>query len=272
MNAGEDAMHILSLGAGVQSSTLALMAVRGEITPMPAAAIFADTQNEPEEVYAYLQYLKPMLPFPVYTVTKGDIAADFLKALSDPAGRCGQPPFYVWNEEKQMEAALWRQCTKEYKLDEIRRAVRRLRNGRAVVQWIGISLDEAHRMKDARVRYITNRYPLIELRMNRHDCLLWLKRNGYQQPPKSACLICPYTSDARRRELRDKAPEDWRRLVNFDHAMRAAQKATVNGARITGTLYVHRSCKPIDEVDLSTEEDNGQMAMFGNECEGMCGV
>ena len=39
-------IHILSLGAGVQSSTLALMAAAGEVTPMPVAAIFADTHAE----------------------------------------------------------------------------------------------------------------------------------------------------------------------------------------------------------------------------------
>lgn len=38
--------HVLSLGAGVQSSTIALMAAAGEITPMPDAAIFADTSAE----------------------------------------------------------------------------------------------------------------------------------------------------------------------------------------------------------------------------------
>jgi hypothetical protein len=32
-------IHIISLGAGVQSSAMALMAARGEITPMPKAAV-----------------------------------------------------------------------------------------------------------------------------------------------------------------------------------------------------------------------------------------
>jgi 3'-phosphoadenosine 5'-phosphosulfate sulfotransferase (PAPS reductase)/FAD synthetase len=59
----------LSLGAGVQSSTLALMAARGEIGPMPKAAIFADTQAEPESVYRWLDWLEKQLPFPVHRVT-----------------------------------------------------------------------------------------------------------------------------------------------------------------------------------------------------------
>ena len=43
-------IDILNLGAGVQSSTMALMAAHGEITPMPDVAIFADTGWEPYEV------------------------------------------------------------------------------------------------------------------------------------------------------------------------------------------------------------------------------
>jgi hypothetical protein len=72
--------------------------------------------------------------------------------------------------------------------------------------------------------------------------------------------------------MRDHEPEDWARLVWFDAEMRARQRDTINGAKITGTLYVHRDCKPINQVDLSTPEDWGQSDMFGNECEGMCGV
>ena len=65
--------NYISLGAGVQSSAMALMAAHGEITPMPEAAIFADTQHEPEEVYAWLDWLKEQLPFPVHEVSKGDL-------------------------------------------------------------------------------------------------------------------------------------------------------------------------------------------------------
>jgi hypothetical protein len=265
-------IHIISLGAGVQSSAMALMAAKGEITPMPLAAIFADTQAEPQEVYTYLGYLAPLLSFPVLAVTAGNLESDFLKALEHPDSRCGQPPFYVWNEKKRMEATLWRQCTKEYKLDPIRRKVRELSKGNPVVQWIGISLDEAHRMKPSGVGYIENRFPLVDLRLSRHDCLLWLARHGYRTPPKSACRFCPYINDQRLRRMRETQPDDWAKLVAFDHAMREKQRAVINGAKITGTLYVHRSCKPIDEVDLSNEADAGQGDLFGNECEGMCGV
>ena len=64
-------LTILSLGAGVQSSTLALMAAKGEIKPMPDCAIFADTGAEPQGVYDYLDWLEKQLPFPVHRVMEG---------------------------------------------------------------------------------------------------------------------------------------------------------------------------------------------------------
>jgi len=127
-------------------------------------------------------------------------------------------------------------------------------------------------MKDSGVKYITNRFPLVDERKSRHDCALWLERGNYLMAPKSACRICPYIRNARLRRMRDTQPVDWKKLVGFDHAVREAQKETINGANITGTIFVHRSCKPIDQVDLSNEEDQGQTDLFGNECEGLCGV
>ena len=71
--------HVLSLGAGVQSSAMALMAAHGEITPMPDFAVFADTQAEPPHVYKWLEWLRGKLPFPVHCVTKGNLTEESLK-------------------------------------------------------------------------------------------------------------------------------------------------------------------------------------------------
>ena len=72
----ETKWNVLNLGAGVQSSCLALMAAKGEITPMPDFAVFADTQAEPKQVEDWLEYLQCLLPFPVYVVTNGSLTND----------------------------------------------------------------------------------------------------------------------------------------------------------------------------------------------------
>lgn len=73
-------LRVLSLGAGVQSTTLALMASHGEVGPMPDCAIFADTGWEPQAVYDHLAWLMSpnVLPFPVHIVSGGDLRADLL--------------------------------------------------------------------------------------------------------------------------------------------------------------------------------------------------
>ena len=90
--------HIISLGAGVQSSTMALMAAHGEITPMPTAAIFADTQSEPQSVYQWLNWLEQQLPFPVIKVTKGNLLEYAVKVHTSKNGNKwtgGQPPVFA---------------------------------------------------------------------------------------------------------------------------------------------------------------------------------
>ena len=87
----QDPIHIISLGAGVQSSTMALMAAHGEITPIPKCAIFADTQDEPEAVYQWLDQLETLLPFPILRRTRGSLSAHVYDQIK--AGkRVSNPP------------------------------------------------------------------------------------------------------------------------------------------------------------------------------------
>lgn len=260
-------MHILSLGAGVQSSTMALMASCGELTPMPEAAIFADTQAEPASVYRWLDWLQPRLPFPVYRRTKGNLATVSTRLRKSKTGNFytnASVPAFI--QGKNGPGMLLRQCTRDFKLDVLRRTTRELSRGRPVIQWIGISRDEAHRMKDSRVPRITHRWPLIEKNMTRHDCLAWMAARGYPPPPRSACVFCPYHSNAEWKRLRDTEPEAFSQAVEYERAFQAVAQHT----RFRGTPFLHRSLIPLDQVVFTEEAQQG--TLWGNECEGLCGV
>jgi len=269
------ALRVISLGAGVQSTAMALMAAHGEIGPMPDCAIFADTGWEPRAVYRHLEWLRSgALPFPVRTVSNGDIR---MSLTSDKPGRYAAVPFFLrfGNGEKGMAR---RQCTHEYKLKPLWWAYRELLGkGRkqriekgAVEVWIGISTDEAMRMKPAHATWMVNRWPLIERRMSRWDCLQWLRRHGYPEPPKSSCIGCPFHNDKHWRDMRDNQPDEWADAVYVDAMIRSG--GTQFNAKIRGEQFMHASLEPLDQVDLSTAEDHGQLNLFNNECEGMCGV
>jgi hypothetical protein len=247
-------LTVISLGAGVQSTTMALMAAADDIGPMPDCAIFADTQWEPRAVYAHLDWLEGVLPFPVYRVSLGNLKEAVTK------GGFSSVPFYTAGGLGA------RQCTYQYKLRPLYRRVRELLGGKTpkggCEMWVGISTDEMIRMKDSRVQYIKNRFPLVEAGMKRHDCLRWMDEHGYPTAPRSACLGCPFKRDSEWRQTRDGPQDEWLATVEADKQIRAASGKP---------QFMHRSLKPLDEVDLSTAEDHGQLN-FLSECEGMCGV
>jgi hypothetical protein len=295
-------LRVLSLGAAVQSTTLALMAARGEIGPMPDCAIFADTGWEPPAVYEHLDWLTSgnVLPLPVHRVSAGNLRDDLLKAGAGrrwasipaftrtvtPSG--SEVPVLDEDQEGQIIVVgsrrrgaqtvsigmIRRQCTTDYKIVPIRRKVRELvglahrrsPDGPVVEQWIGISLDEIIRMKPSREAWQINRWPLIERRMMRRNCPAWLRRHGYPEAPKSACIGCPFHDDHRWRDIRDNDAIAWADAVNLDRAIRTGLRG------IRGEVYLHRSAVPLDEADLSSAADYGQLDLFGNEGEGMCGV
>ena len=247
----------ISLGAGVQSTTMALMAAHGELTPMPDCAIFADTGWEPKAVYEHLERLEKALPFPVHRVSAGNIREHILSGTGvRTANGYNDVP---WFTARGMGK---RQCTSHFKIEPIARKQRELLGPSGTISiWIGISLDEAIRMKPARRKWQKHRWPLIERRMARRDCQTWLTAHGWNAP-KSACIGCPYHSDDQWRDLRTK-PDEWADAILVDRAIRTQRRSV---------QYMHRSLKPLDEADLSTPAEWGQGDLFLNECEGMCGV
>jgi len=257
-------LHIISLGAGVQSTTLALMAAAGEIKPMPDCAIFADTGWEPKAVYEHLDLLEKALPFPVHRVSAGNIREDAIAGKSGRAGGFASIPWFIVKPDGSKGLGR-RECTAHYKLEPIRRKIVEMHDGKrkkgATEMWIGISTDESFRMKPSRVQYIVNRWPLIEKNMNRIDCRGWLARHGWEAP-KSACIGCPFRSNLARRSLTDAERFD---AILIDSAIR-------HQSGVKGEQFMHSSCKPLSEVDLRSDAEIGQADLFNNECEGMCGV
>ena len=269
----EKKLVIISLGAGVQSSTMALMAAKGEL-PRPDCAIFADTGYEPKSIYLYLDYLTSILPYPVYIVRKGNIKDDMLNSITNGT-RFPTAPFFTKNAETGKKGMLRRQCTNDYKIQPIRKKIRELcgvekgkhfPKDKYVEQWIGISMDEIMRMKPARDKYILNRHPLIEMKMSRQDCIAWLKKNNYILPEKSACIVCPYHNDAYWHFMKTERVAEFADAVEFDKKIRTGSR------KIRDELFLHRSCKPLDEVEFKKDDKSKQIDMFNNECEAMCGI
>jgi hypothetical protein len=261
-------IEILSLGAGVQSSTVLLKSVAGEL-PKLDYAIFADTGWEPKSVYGWFSDV--LIPaadgagIKVRVVSNGNIRDDIL------SGR-DQPPWYVKpSNSSDRPGSLMRQCTTDYKVVPIERALRAilgLKKGRrwpkepTIRQWFGISYDEIQRMKISQRPAIENWYPLVEKNLTRGHCLEWLQKNGYPQAPRSACIGCPYHSN---KEWLSLSKVEFNDAVYIDRSLREKKREWAKGE-----LFAHPSLKPLSEVDFTDPHEN-QISLL-DECDGLCGV
>lgn len=280
-------IKVLSLGAGVQSTTLLLMSCLGEL-PLLDAAVFADTQWEPAEVYAHLDWLTAYAAkagIPVHRVSQGNLRADAIGTRLN-GHRWASMPLYTLgpNREKGM---IRRQCTSEYKIVPIERFIKRELLGikprcrtpnNSVETWIGISADESRRMRKSKNNFQSLRYPLIqdvkhpigyagnkrlfEMGWDRQECKNWLRHNRFPEPPRSACIGCPFHSDEEWAKIKE-SPREWEDACSFDEAIRIC-----GGMR--GNVYIHRSCIPLREVVFDVKKNWD--GVRDNECLGMCGA
>jgi len=250
-------MKVVSLGAGVQSTTLYLMSNSREIERADLA-IFADTQWEPKAVYAHLERLRALDGIPIVTVSKGDLRADAL----DFGHRFASMPLFAKDGSNKV-SMLRRQCTREYKVAELQREMKARGASKAEPWevWIGISTDEVQRIKPSRVLYTRHRWPLIEMRFSRTDCRAYLDRIGWDVP-KSSCIGCPFHDDHYWQRMKTEKPEEFADAVEFDRAIRHLP-------RLRDETFIHRSATPLETAVF---DDSMQGDLFGNECEGMCGV
>jgi len=266
----------------VQSSTLALMSEHGDIPPIDAA-IFADTGAEPKEVMEWLDWVESKVSFPIYRVSQSSLYADQLKLRTISTGpnagkKCvpSKIPAFVLNPDGS-KGMFGRKCTTDYKITQIERQLKKLlginrfskKNPVLCEQLIGISVDEAHREKPSSIAEIKHVFPLLDLYMTRNDCLNWMQENGYPEPPKSACIFCPFRSDEM--WLKVKSSPEWESVVHFE---RELQRLCAADDITRGVPFLHRDLVPISEVNFKpkTNKKLHQLTLFGNECSGMCGV
>ena len=264
-------MRFLSLGAGVQSTTVALMAAIGELDPIDAA-IFADTGWEPSAVYRHLAWLESVLPFPVHRVSAGHRLQDRVANGKNYTGNKGfvDIPLHHIDQHGRAGMASRRQCTRAYKIRPVRRKIRELMHGHTAVQVMGISLDESHRMRDPDVQYLSFGYPLVEKRMTRENCLGWLRRHYPERDiPRSACVGCPFHTSAEWVLLSYEEPEQFASACEIDARVRSLGPEGGQG-------FLHKRRIPLAEAvkrDAREKElADSQLSLWDLECEGMCGI
>lgn len=288
--------HVLNLGAGVQSTALYLLSREPDSQFKFDIAIFADTGEEPAAVYDHLDYLKSLGDPPIWVRTAGKLGDDLIKGRNSRGQRFASIPAFTAEDHlvrpggcgnRPLPAPKYgmvrRQCTSEYKIAVVEKAIRRELVGLKprqrmpkdvlVHQYFGITTDEARRAERAKrrfekVKWAVPCYPFIEMGWSRQDCVKWLEGRLPHAVPRSACVFCPYKTNKEWLHLKETDSAGWARAVQIDNALR--QEGNVVNRKMEQKLYLHRTCIPLEMVDLG--KSNTLFRPLENECQGMCGV
>lgn len=276
---------MISLGLGQQSSALYLMSSLG-IIERADYAIFADTGAESKATYSFFEWLKSWAiqnnGIPILKAGTKNLYNDMMSAAAGLLDGFIVIPVFT-KDEKGNRGLMRRECTSDYKVEEIHKAIRSLyelkprqRTPNTEI-WLGITLEEKERARYSSHKWLTNVYPFLNLRATQTDffrtpytsffrrveCTQWLTENNFPIPPKSACTFCPFQSDRNWMETKMSNPEEWQKVVALDEALR-------NNPHLKAKqpMYLHRSATPLRDAELNS----CQLDLFSAECIGICGI
>lgn len=257
-----DLINVISLGAGKQSSYMLLNALNGVYGRRPDYAIFSDTKCEPKYVYDYIawlsNYVKTEYDFEIKIVSHGSLMTDIIDYCNGRRGRVSQLPFHLGGG-----GLIMRQCTADYKINPLRKYLQQIRGEKKVRLWIGISIDEIERISTSSVKYIEHYYPLIENRVSIDTIKNWYIKNHLPEPGKSACLICPFHSNAYWTLFKKQFPDEFKLACEFDDLIRDYPK-------LHHRAYLSSQRKPLRDIDFRQEQS--LFPELIEECRGLCGL
>jgi hypothetical protein len=276
--------HVLNLGAGVQSTTLYLMAMEPEYGLRFDAAIFADTKGEPRKVYRHLKWLKSLGGPRIIVTSKGSLHANLLTGQNATGQKFVSIPAFTKGPLDEKEGLIRRQCTKEYKNEPVERAIRRVLLGLkpkqrtprnvTVHQYFGISVDEARRRSKILARLAKNRwavghFPLIDMGWGRRGCQEFLRTRVPHKVARSACKFCPLRDDHEWAEMAREEPKEFAEACKVDEQLRLP--GTVANRGTDKPMYLHRSCIPLKMVDFDSLPPQQLDGFTLYDCSGACG-
>lgn len=243
--------QIWSSGGGTQSTAIAALICQGKL-PVPDLAIIIDTEREMETTWSYLDaWVGPALKsmgLNIHRVPKSDFTKIDLYRNNDlliPAyttqnGQISKLPTFCSNEWKQRVMRRWATAQGVKRADI----------------WIGFTIDEIHRLKFRKSGKWDDKYPLIDLRMTRGDCIALVERMGWPEPPRSSCWKCPNKRAHEWQWMKENSPVDFQKAVDFQYEIQKKDPY----------VWLTEHAKPLEEIDFSQPED-----LFSGSCDsGLC--
>lgn len=267
----DNRIQILSSGGGTQSNCMIVLAFQGLI-PKPDLIVMADTEREASNVFEYQKkYMQPIcdqMGVEYVIIKKSDWTQhDITFGDSDTV----LPPFFTEFEGRAKDGTIGKQpgfCSDKWKREPIQRYLNhrygeKELTAKGVDFWIGMSFDEANRVKYPSGKW-QKRYPLFEAQILRQQAIKIVEDFGLPEPPRSACWMCPNRHDDEWQWMKDNVPQDLVKAREFEKKLQ----------QDFDWLWLHKTGEPIGTQDFKAiSRSDKQMDIFDKYCDtGMCFV
>ena len=267
-------MKILSFGAGMQSTALALMSCENSLSlkkgqPMPhpdvpiyALVIFCDLGMEPSWVMDQVMFTQDACEQVKisFKILDSPLHEDFMRNFGER--RTVSIPWWTLRGDGH-KAKMPRNCTIDYKIEVIAKYVRwevlgyrkgqRLRpeDRKAHEMHMGFSYEEQKRCKESTNPMFVNHYPLVEMKLVRADNYAYIRDVWGLETRASACTFCPFHRNYFFRYLRENLPEEYAQLVMVDELLRDKTPKPP----MDSDLFISRSRKRIKDLTPADCDD-----------------
>lgn len=267
MSTSSNEMKILSCGAGQQSTALALMSCDNVINPgkfpkVPIydAIIFCDLGGERKWVYEQVNFMVKIcesVGIPFYILRDKNLKEDYMKNYGH--SRVCTIPFWSIDENGK-KGKMTRHCTIDYKIVQLQNFVRwnllGYRKGQrtkpediqAHEMHIGFTAEEAQRIFDSKHKLFINKFPMIDMGLQRKDNYAYVKERWGLETRGSACLFCPFHTNYFFKECKENCQDDYATIVDFDNMLEHG----IPNSRIgvpNSKIYISRSRKRIRDLE-----------------------
>lgn len=267
-------MKILSFGAGMQSTALALMscenAKAGKLihpwVPVYDAVIFCDLGLEPEWVNTQMEFTRKAC----------EDAGIFFKVLNTPLyqhfienfgeRRTISIPWWTITEDGH-KSKMPRNCTIDYKVNAITQYVRwellgykkgqRLKEEdvKAHEMHMGFSKEEERRCHENPHKLFTNHFPLVKMGWTRAESYQYILETWGLDTKASACAFCPFHRNYFYQHIREFEPKTYDQILTVDNLLRDKTPKPP----MDSDLFISRSRKRLCEL---TPEDCNDAEYF----------
>lgn len=263
-------MKILSFGAGMQSTALALMScenamakgpVPNPMVPVYDAVIICDLGLEQEWVVQQTEFVRQACIKAGIYFKKLDthLYQDFMENFGER--RTISIPWWTLRSDGH-KSKMPRYCTTDYKIDVISKFVRwellgyekgektKSEDVKAHEMHMGFSLEEKARCGKNPHLLFVNHFPLVEMGWTRAESYKYILEKWGLDTKASACPFCPFHRNYYFQHIKEHDPAIYRSVVHLDHLLRDKNPKPP----MDSDLFISRSRKRIE--DLTPEDCN----------------